>query len=159
MHNPQKAYSLKYILVYGLRVCGAMLLLEVALHYFYVVAVSKYTTVWAEYSCVYCRFLVHFAQRFVLMRWDRPAEIGSVGYFVLMFLWLKFFIMWRFSRFWALLDGIESPENMTRCMNNNYTLTGFWRYVSFFFMYCVGSSILNLSEVLYGSPFLYQSHC
>jgi hypothetical protein len=36
----------------------------------------------------------------------RPGEIGSVSYYILLFLWLKFFIMWRFARFWALLDGL-----------------------------------------------------
>lgn len=42
-------------------------------------------------------------------------------------MWLKFLCIWRFDRAWALLDGIYVPENMTRCMNNNYSLTMFWR--------------------------------
>ncbi|KAJ1561745.1 glycerol transporter, partial [Nowakowskiella sp. JEL0078] len=25
------------------------------------------------------------------------------------------------------MEGIESPENMVRCMSNNYSAVGFWR--------------------------------
>jgi protein-cysteine N-palmitoyltransferase HHAT len=44
-----------------------------------------------------------------------------------MFIWLKFNFIWKFARCWALWDGIESYENMVRCMNNNYSFEGFWR--------------------------------
>jgi len=27
----------------------------------------------------------------------------------------------------GIFDGIDSPENMNRCVNNNFTFTGFWR--------------------------------
>lgn len=46
---------------------------------------------------------------------------------LLKLMWLKFLIIWRFFRLWALLDGIETPENMSRWMTDNYTLKGFWR--------------------------------
>jgi D-alanyl-lipoteichoic acid acyltransferase DltB (MBOAT superfamily) len=36
-------------------------------------------------------------------------------------------VLWRFARCWALLDGIEVPENMNRCINNTYNFEGFWR--------------------------------
>lgn len=36
-------------------------------------------------------------------------------------------IPWRFFRLWALLDEIDPPENMVRCMANNYSTLGFWR--------------------------------
>ncbi|EKM57877.1 uncharacterized protein PHACADRAFT_90470, partial [Phanerochaete carnosa HHB-10118-sp] len=36
-------------------------------------------------------------------------------------------IPWRFFRLWAILDGIDPPENMVRCMANNYSVLGFWR--------------------------------
>ncbi|CAG8688590.1 7820_t:CDS:2, partial [Acaulospora morrowiae] len=29
--------------------------------------------------------------------------------------------------FWALADGIDTQENMIRCMLNNYSTSGFWR--------------------------------
>ena len=28
---------------------------------------------------------------------------------------------------WALVDGVESVENIVRCMANNYSAAGFWR--------------------------------
>ena len=40
---------------------------------------------------------------------------------------LKFLLIWRFNRLWALIDGIEAPENMNRCMSDNYSFEGFWR--------------------------------
>ncbi|CAD8176270.1 unnamed protein product [Paramecium pentaurelia] len=45
----------------------------------------------------------------------------------LIFIWYKFMIIWRISRAWALIDGIEVPENMSRCIYNNYNFSGFWR--------------------------------
>ena len=33
-------------------------------------------------------------------------------------MWLKFLIIWRFARLWALCDGIEVVENMQRCVCN-----------------------------------------
>ena len=34
---------------------------------------------------------------------------------------------WRFFRLWSLADGVDPPENMVRCMANNYSTLGFWR--------------------------------
>jgi D-alanyl-lipoteichoic acid acyltransferase DltB (MBOAT superfamily) len=45
----------------------------------------------------------------------------------LVFIWLKFIFIWRSARFFALLDNIESEENMNRCVYNNYNFEGFWR--------------------------------
>ena len=33
-------------------------------------------------------------------------------------------LIWRFFRLWALLDGVDTIENMARCMSNNYTISG-----------------------------------
>lgn len=55
------------------------------------------------------------------------VRIGMLGYLSLHLIWLKFFIIWRFFRFFALADGVEVVENMNRCMSNNYNLQGFWR--------------------------------
>ena len=46
---------------------------------------------------------------------------------MLNFMWLKFTVVWRCFRLWALLDGVESPENIRRCVNNNYDIEGFWK--------------------------------
>ena len=57
-----------------------------------------------------------------------PPELGAVGYWTLLFMWLKFTAVWRFFRLWALAAGVSPPENMTRCVNNNYDADGFWRH-------------------------------
>jgi D-alanyl-lipoteichoic acid acyltransferase DltB (MBOAT superfamily) len=44
-----------------------------------------------------------------------------------MFIWLKFNVIWKVSRCWALWDDIEVPENMNRCVHNNYSAESFWR--------------------------------
>ncbi len=75
---------------------------------------------------------------------DTVAELSMIGFWNLIIVWLKvsttiphlanaltvwykLLIPWRFFRLWALLDGIDPPENMVRCMANNYSASGFWR--------------------------------
>ena len=45
-------------------------------------------------------------------------------------LWLKFAVIWKFFRLWALCDGIEPVENMRKDMfstMHSYSLSEFWR--------------------------------
>jgi hypothetical protein len=49
------------------------------------------------------------------------TEVGVTSFWVLNFMWLKFLVIWRFFRSWALLDGVETPENISRCVNNTTT--------------------------------------
>ncbi|GAA6059716.1 hypothetical protein JCM10212_000244 [Sporobolomyces blumeae] len=61
--------------------------------------------------------------------WERLScfEVCMVGFWNLIIVWLKLLIPWRFFRLVALLDGVAPPENMVRCMANNYSALGFWR--------------------------------
>ncbi|KXZ51701.1 hypothetical protein GPECTOR_11g150 [Gonium pectorale] len=52
----------------------------------------------------------------------RPLHYAITGYWVLVFMWLKFTVIWRFFRAVALADGVVPPENMTRCVCNNYDI-------------------------------------
>lgn len=54
-------------------------------------------------------------------------QILLLGFSELIFLWFKFLTIWRISRCFAFLDGFETPENMNRCICNNYCFEGFWR--------------------------------
>jgi D-alanyl-lipoteichoic acid acyltransferase DltB (MBOAT superfamily) len=54
-------------------------------------------------------------------------ELFAGSFSILKWIWLKFVVIWRFFRFWAIIDGIEPPENMSRCMSNEYCFEGFWR--------------------------------
>ncbi|KAG2101567.1 MBOAT, membrane-bound O-acyltransferase family-domain-containing protein [Suillus discolor] len=73
------------------------LTMESILHYMYVVAI-KDMKAWQGYT---------------------PLELIVV--------WLKLLLPWRFFRLWSLASGIDPPENMVRCMVNNYSTLGFWR--------------------------------
>ncbi|KAE9408868.1 MBOAT-domain-containing protein [Gymnopus androsaceus JB14] len=93
------------VLGYLIRFIGCYLTMEGILHYMYVVAI-KDTRAWEG---------------------DTPAQIGMIGFWNLIIVWLKLLLPWRFFRLWALMDGIDPPENMVRCMANNYSTSGFWR--------------------------------
>jgi D-alanyl-lipoteichoic acid acyltransferase DltB (MBOAT superfamily) len=45
----------------------------------------------------------------------------------LVFIFLKFSLIWKVARLWGWVDGIYSEENMNRCIYNNYNFEGFWR--------------------------------
>lgn len=56
-----------------------------------------------------------------------PSEVAVLCYVTLKLMWLKFLIIWRAFRLWALFDGVNCPENMLKCMSNNHSLEQFWR--------------------------------
>ena len=103
---PQTAYGLRYKAVYLFRWLCLLGLMEYALRHLYVWGLSKSRP---------------FFER------STPLDMAIMGFFLLNFLWLKFAIIWRYARLFALFDEVEVPENMTRCMNNNFTVSGFWR--------------------------------
>ncbi|KXS20273.1 glycerol transporter [Gonapodya prolifera JEL478] len=96
---------LKSTVLYGVRFVGCYLLMELLLHTIYVQALSR-EKAWGGLS---------------------PFQMAMVGYWGLKYVWLKLLIIWRFFRLWALLDGVDTVENMHRCMSNNYSAQGFWR--------------------------------
>jgi protein-cysteine N-palmitoyltransferase HHAT len=57
-----------------------------------------------------------------------PLQMALVPWWVMLFAWLKFLALWRFFRAFALADGASAaPENLTRCICNNYDVAGFWQ--------------------------------
>jgi D-alanyl-lipoteichoic acid acyltransferase DltB (MBOAT superfamily) len=93
-------------LLYGIRFLVALFTMELMLHFIYAVAISKSSPKWSVYT---------------------PFQLSMLGYFNLHIIWLKLLLPWRFFRLWALADGIDPPENMVRCMSNNYSALAFWR--------------------------------
>ncbi|KAI5861482.1 MBOAT-domain-containing protein [Durotheca rogersii] len=119
---------------YGVRLLLTLVAMEVILHYDYVQAISKAAPVWAEYT---------------------PAHLGLFSYFNLHLIWLKLLLPWRLFRLWALVDGIDPPENLVRCVSDNWSTLAFWRswHRSFYrwslrYIYVPlgGSSFRNLRE-------------
>ncbi|KAI8939789.1 hypothetical protein NX059_003528 [Plenodomus lindquistii] len=93
-------------LMYAVRFGIVLLTMEVMIHYLYMVAIFHAKPDWNTYT---------------------PAQLSMLGFLNLKHIWLKLLIPWRFFRLWALLDGIDAPENMVRCMSDNYSVTQFWR--------------------------------
>jgi D-alanyl-lipoteichoic acid acyltransferase DltB (MBOAT superfamily) len=91
---------------YGLRFLLVLLAMELVLHFDYVGAISKADPVWSDYTA---------------------AQLSLLSFMNLHIIWLKLLIPWRLFRLWALIDGIDPPENMVRCVSNNYSTQLFWR--------------------------------
>ncbi|KAJ4295938.1 glycerol transporter [Collariella sp. IMI 366227] len=91
---------------YAVRFALVLLAMELVLHYDYVGAISKAHPEWSTYT---------------------PAQLSLLSYFNLHIIWLKLLLPWRFFRLWSLVDGIDPPENMLRCVSNNYSTLSFWR--------------------------------
>ncbi|GAA5895752.1 hypothetical protein JCM8208_005077 [Rhodotorula glutinis] len=95
------------LVMYAVRFAACLLTMELVLHSMYVVALKDSGKGW----------------------WEGLGanEVAMVGFWNLIVVWLKLLLPWRLFRLWALLDGIVPPENMVRCMANNYSTLGFWR--------------------------------
>lgn len=99
IETPRTArYAIRFVLV--------LLTMEIVLHYDYVGAISKASPVWDDYT---------------------PSQLSMLSFFNLHIIWLKLLLPWRLFRLWALLDGMDPPENMVRCVSNNYSAQLFWR--------------------------------
>ncbi|XP_048225768.1 membrane-bound O-acyltransferase gup1 isoform X2 [Ricinus communis] len=102
---PQKNYAARDVFWYGSRWIFSFLLMELFTHLFHYNAFAI-SGLWKLLS---------------------PMDIFIIGYGVLNFMWLKFYLIWRYFRFWSLICGVEAPENMPRCINNCYNLETFWK--------------------------------
>ncbi|KAM7481876.1 hypothetical protein LguiB_006459 [Lonicera macranthoides] len=105
LDTPQKNYSVREVALYGLCWVLSLFLMELMTHFFYYNAFAI-SGLWKQLS---------------------PMDVFIIGYGVLNFMWLKFFLIWRYFRFWSLISGIETPENMPKCINNCYNLERFWK--------------------------------
>lgn len=92
--------------LYLIRFIVVLLTMEIMIHYMYMVAIFHAKPNWSVYT---------------------PSQLSMLGFFNLKHIWLKLLIPWRFFRLWSLLDGIDPPENMVRCMSDNYSVMHFWR--------------------------------
>jgi D-alanyl-lipoteichoic acid acyltransferase DltB (MBOAT superfamily) len=91
---------------YGIRFLLTLLCMELVLHFDYCVAISRGNPNWASYT---------------------PAQLSLLSFFNLHIIWLKLLLPFRLFRLWALIDGIDPPENMLRCISNGPSTVAFWR--------------------------------
>lgn len=92
--------------LYAVRFGLVLLAMELILHFDYVNAMSLASPVWSDYTA---------------------AQLALLSYMNLHIIWLKLLLPWRLFRLWALLDGIDPPENMIRCVSNNFSTKSFWK--------------------------------
>lgn len=104
-YSPLVSVSFERITKYLIRFLVCLFTMEFVLHFTYVVAISQ-TRAWQG---------------------DTPFQISMVALFNLNVIWLKLLLPWRFFRLWGLIDEIDAPENMIRCVDNNYSASSFWR--------------------------------
>eukprot|EP00928_Gymnodinium_smaydae_P052132 TRINITY_DN3589_c0_g1_i1.p1 TRINITY_DN3589_c0_g1~~TRINITY_DN3589_c0_g1_i1.p1 ORF type:complete len:550 (-),score=72.11 TRINITY_DN3589_c0_g1_i1:225-1817(-) len=114
--RPQATVQGMRLVCYAVRLLLGLAILEVALHAAPVFALGR--------SKVYKGLLG--SEGDVLLA-------AAYGFILLIVMWLKFLVIWRFARLWALCDGVECEENMQRCICNNFSIIGFWKgwHVSF----------------------------
>lgn len=67
-------------------------------------------------------------QELTLLVTVHPLPACHAWVFNLHTVWLKLLIPWRFFRLWALVNELDAPENMVRCMSDNYSTLAYWRF-------------------------------
>lgn len=115
--RPQQQFSWRSILWNAALVAIYSIAVDIMLHYNYMHMFSE-------------RRLWH-SDNMYLQRLDMapmtPLEVLCMWLTVLTFMFMKFIILWRLFRFWAIADGINPPENMNRCIFSTYKVSHFWR--------------------------------
>lgn len=91
---------------YAIRFLLALLAMELILHHIYVGAIAYTSPDWTSYTA---------------------SQLCLLSYFNLHIIWLKLLLPWRLFRLWSLVDGIDPPENMVRCVSDNFSTLHFWR--------------------------------
>lgn len=109
LFSPQDTYSRRDIFAYGLRVFITIPILYLFLHF-------NYSTV-----------LLYRSMPSPIVEDIGPFELYGLLHWMLQHEWLSLIVIWRFSRFTALLAGIDTPENMLLCVDANYRFETFWR--------------------------------
>jgi D-alanyl-lipoteichoic acid acyltransferase DltB (MBOAT superfamily) len=115
---PQRENSLRNKIIITLQVIFYTIALEIAIHYIYSAGFND-KGFWKERR--------ETPLTYSLIPEMSPTMVLATGLLTLLYMYLKFLIIWRFFRAWALWDGINAPENMTHCIINNTTVSGFWR--------------------------------
>jgi D-alanyl-lipoteichoic acid acyltransferase DltB (MBOAT superfamily) len=126
---------LSYVLYAPLYMAGPIITFDSFMRYTVAPQTTESVPIYA-FRWMYCFVLMelltcHFPFFAVISSGILPhltvAEMAVVMFVTLKMMWIKFLLIWRFFRLWALSDGISPPENMQRCMSNNSSLGEFWK--------------------------------
>ena len=116
-----------YIAQYGVRLLLSFLLMELMSHYCYFSSLASTASRWAPAAANAGKSSAGSAPSAISSPGSVALDAAVVSYGVINFTWLKFLLIWRFFRFFSLLSGVDAPENLPRCINNNCDIEGFWR--------------------------------
>lgn len=134
--SPRSETSPLALLSYATRFLVCLFTMELVLHYMHVVALKDSGSGWWDGLSAAEVSMVGFWNLIVVWLKVRPPRSltvsGSARLEQLMLMLrsvgaAQLLLPWRLFRLWALMDGISPPENMVRCMANNYSTLGFWR--------------------------------
>jgi D-alanyl-lipoteichoic acid acyltransferase DltB (MBOAT superfamily) len=116
------------IILYALRALACWLVLELVTHRLFFWAVAR-ARLWQRLATVRAASTAAAGAGAALSDpFLPPLQMALVPWWVMLFAWLKFLALWRFFRAFALADGASAaPENLTRCICNNYDVAGFWQ--------------------------------
>lgn len=89
------------------RALFCFLVFEVFIHYFYIGSIAK--------SGFYKTFL------------GDPLKCVQFSLMAVLYIYLKFLVIWRVFRAWAIVDGIYPPENMPQCIICTTSIADFWK--------------------------------
>ena len=151
MHYPQRSVTSKATWRYGLRWLAHAFVLATLMHYVHIMAMLFAPTPPAAAPASTTPANIALAQTTRVAEALAEAVTGSplasttlapgppvvdsmtfkqksvLFFLILAFLWAKFDVIWRFFRFFALLDGFDPPEDMPRCFANTVNIQSFWR--------------------------------
>lgn len=113
LEAPSSSLTLTAVAKYLARAVGCLLCMELITHKLWFMAVAR-NKLWVPFAAAEGHPL-------------SPLQMCLVPWWVMIIFWLKFTVIWRFFRFWSLADGMDVPENMLRCICNNYDILGFWK--------------------------------
>lgn len=116
LYRPQKEVPKRQLIRMTVMLVVYLFFLELALHFMYFVGFNEHDC-WRLNTDNFCSSIMSMSS----------MQVSTVGFSTLVYMYVKFTIIWRFFRVWALFDGQNVPENMTRCICNNYLVSEFWR--------------------------------
>ncbi|CAM38304.1 putative glycerol uptake protein [Leishmania braziliensis MHOM/BR/75/M2904] len=106
MRVPSTSMPLRKMVTYAFAIFRIYATTVLLLHFVHVPALAKHSYLITEMSL---------------------QEQAHFVFLTLAYLWLKFNFIWKSSRLFAMLSGIEVPEDMRRCFANTLTVRDFWR--------------------------------
>lgn len=138
--RPAQTFPRRKKIQYGLRVLGNLVFLVGFMHYFFLPTflftrvnikqaanLGFFPPTGAERAAAEARAHQDPTMTIAVMDLMSIEEKGYLLYVALAFLWCKFNVIWKFFRFFAILDGLDPPEDMPHCFSNTVSITDFWQ--------------------------------